>query len=116
MTYHRRHIFGDKMKLDELKKKYERIVFEIETRFSDTDVPQAIQHYYLMSSLIVTRSFERFYKHFGEVFIDDYVAGIGKDEYLGLGMLDDFEVETILLWNKFCKEKQNAQISTRINY
>lgn len=104
------------MKIDELQRKYERITFEIESRFADSEVPQAIQHYYLLSSLIVARSFERFYKNYGEAFIDDYIAGVGKDDFLGLGMLDDFEVETIFLWRKFCKEKQNSQQPQRINY
>ena len=104
------------MKEEELQRKYERITFEIESRFSDSDVPQAIQHYYLLSSLIVARSFERFYKNFGEAFIDDYIAGVGKDEYLGLGMMDDFEIETVHAWNKFCKQKQSSQPATRITY
>jgi hypothetical protein len=102
------------MIVDELQKKYERISFEIEERFSDVDVPQPIQHYYLLSSLIVSRSFERFFKNYGEVFIDDFTAGIGKEEYLGLGSMDDFEIETIVLWNRFCKS--NQQNKSRLTY
>jgi hypothetical protein len=93
----------------EIQQKYERIVMEVELQYSEKDAPNAVQHYYLMASLIVARSFERFYKHFGETFIDDYIAGIGKDEYLGLGMMDDFEIETIYLWNSFCTNMKNSR-------
>lgn len=104
------------MKTEDIQKKYERLVYEIENRFSDSDVPQPIQHYYLLCSLISARSFEKFYKNYGKAFIDDFVAAVGKDEYLGIDLLDDFEIETIVFWRKFCNERRNQPQIQKLNY
>ena len=99
--------------------KYQKITSEIEAQYSDRDVPLPLQSYYLLATLISLQSLTRFHRSFGVLPIDETYAALGKDEYLGRGLLSDFEIETCFLWNKFCvetKKNQNVRSLQNMNY
>lgn len=107
------------MKEQSIAQKYQMITSEIEAQYSDRDVPLPLQSYYLLATLISLQSLTRFQRSFGALPIDETYAAIGKDEYLGRGLLSDFEIETIFLWNKNCseaKKNQNSRLIQNTNY
>ena len=120
-TIYRHQAILEEAEMDEksIVQKYRQFMSEIELNYSDRDVPLPLQSYYLLATLISLQSLTRFQRSFGALPIDETYAAIGKEEYLGRGLLSDFEIETCFLWNKFCsdaKRNQNARAVQSINY
>ena len=99
------------MNEQEIINKYQRITAAIEDRFSNSDIPMDVQIFYLVCELISTQSFRSFHKRYGGIFLDPDFADAGKQEWLSLPPLTDFERESCILWNRYCNQLDRKSIA-----
>lgn len=103
---------GVDMNRQEITQKYQKLCAYIEDRFSGGDIPMDVQIFYLTCELISLQNFRSFYKRYGGIHLDPDFADVGKQEWLNLPPLTEFERDSCILYNRFVNENDRKSIST----
>lgn len=83
--------------MKDIQRKYQQLAARIADDWSGHHLPPPVMHYYLLVELIGLASFEKFFESYGLQPIDARTADQGKDEFLNLGSLTRFELDSIEL-------------------
>ena len=78
-----------------LQSEYAILREKIENLWSDQHLPQCVLQFYLLVDPIATRDLNSFINRYGAQTVDVNLAAEGKEDYLGLGLLNEFEIEAI---------------------
>lgn len=81
--------------MKDIQRKYQQLAARIADDWSGHHLPPPVMHYYLLVELIGLGSFEAFFKAYGLQPIEERIADQGKDEFLNLGSLTQFELDSI---------------------
>lgn len=94
--------------MKDIQRKYQQLAARIADDWSEHHLPPPVMHYYLLAELIGMGSLETFTDAYGPQPIEARIADQGKDEFLNLGSLTRFELDSIQLLMTHVSEKKSG--------